>query len=90
MPHTQTLLHIARYHHEAWDGGGYPDGARGEEIPLAARIVKVADVFDALTRAGAATSPPGLSRQRYSTLRCRAGVELDPQCVDAFFQKIGM
>jgi putative two-component system response regulator len=40
---------IARSHHERWDGSGYPDGYRGEEIPLAARITAVADVFDALT-----------------------------------------
>lgn len=39
---------IARHHHEKWDGSGYPDGLRGEEIPLAARIVAVADVYDAL------------------------------------------
>jgi response regulator RpfG family c-di-GMP phosphodiesterase len=39
---------IARHHHERWDGGGYPDGLRGESIPLPARIVAVADVFDAL------------------------------------------
>lgn len=40
---------VARWHHERWDGSGYPDGLRGEEIPLAARIVAVADAFDALT-----------------------------------------
>jgi putative two-component system response regulator len=39
---------IARSHHERWDGSGYPDGLAGEEIPLAARIVAVADVYDAL------------------------------------------
>jgi putative two-component system response regulator len=42
---------IARWHHESFDGTGYPDGLRGTTIPLAARIVKVADVFDALTSA---------------------------------------
>jgi len=40
---------VARWHHERWDGTGYPDGLRGEDIPLAARIVAVADAFDALT-----------------------------------------
>jgi HD-GYP domain-containing protein (c-di-GMP phosphodiesterase class II) len=43
------LLPIVRGHHERWDGSGYPDGLAGEEIPLSARIVCVADVFDALT-----------------------------------------
>ena len=39
---------VAHYHHERWDGRGYPDGLRGEEIPLEARIMAVADVYDAL------------------------------------------
>ncbi|MBU0768103.1 MAG: response regulator, partial [Proteobacteria bacterium] len=43
----QTAREIARSHHERWDGSGYPDGLKGESIPLAARIVTVADVFDA-------------------------------------------
>jgi putative two-component system response regulator len=40
---------IARYHHERWDGGGYPENLQGEAIPESARIVAIADVFDALT-----------------------------------------
>jgi putative two-component system response regulator len=40
-------IDIARYHHERWDGGGYPDGLSGEAIPLAARVMAVADVYDA-------------------------------------------
>jgi putative two-component system response regulator len=45
----KTTLEIANTHHEKWDGSGYPDGLRGEDIPLSGRIVAVADVFDALT-----------------------------------------
>jgi len=48
-PKFATERAVARWHHERWDGTGYPDGLRGEEIPLAARIVAVADAFDALT-----------------------------------------
>ena len=39
---------VAHYHHERWDGSGYPDGLKGEEIPLEARIMAIADVYDAL------------------------------------------
>jgi putative two-component system response regulator len=42
-------MDIILYHHERWDGKGYPTGLSGEEIPLAARIVTIADVYDALT-----------------------------------------
>ena len=45
----QMAQEIALYHHEKWDGSGYPHGLKGEEIPLSARIVAIADVFDALT-----------------------------------------
>jgi putative two-component system response regulator len=48
-PKFDTERVVARWHHERWDGTGYPDGLRGEAIPLAARIVAVADAFDALT-----------------------------------------
>jgi HD-GYP domain-containing protein (c-di-GMP phosphodiesterase class II) len=48
-PMFETERVVVRWHHERWDGSGYPDGLRGEQIPLAARIVAVADAFDALT-----------------------------------------
>jgi putative two-component system response regulator len=43
------VVPIIRHHHERWDGSGYPDGLRGEDIPLAARVLQVADIYDALT-----------------------------------------
>ena len=45
---VETAYHVARYHHERWDGKGYPEGLVGEMIPLEARIIAVADVYDAL------------------------------------------
>jgi putative two-component system response regulator len=47
----RPVLPIIRHHHERWDGSGYPDGLRGDEIPLLARILQVADIYDALTAA---------------------------------------
>lgn len=46
-----AVLPIIRYHHERWDGSGYPDGLRGDQIPLLARILQIADIYDALTSA---------------------------------------
>ncbi len=49
LPNSKAIAWVVRFHHEAWAGTGYPDGLRGEEIPLGARIVAVADGFDALS-----------------------------------------
>ena len=78
-----TLLPIIRHHHEAYDGSGYPDGLRGLEIPLAARIVAVCDGFDALT----STRPyrPGRTPgQALQILRTGRGKQWDPALVDVF------
>lgn len=48
-PLVQISYEVCRWHHERWDGGGYPDGLRGDEIPISAQIVAIADVYDALT-----------------------------------------
>lgn len=73
---------IALRHHERWDGSGYPDGLRGEEIPLPARIVAVADVFDALTSERPykrAWSPT----ESFDYLDAHRGTLFDPSCVGA-------
>jgi len=83
-PLLQTASLIARTHHEKWDGSGYPNGLKGEDIPLYGRIVAVADVFDALT----STRPykKGWSLEDASRyLRDNAGSHFDPRCVEAFF-----
>jgi putative two-component system response regulator len=51
MKSLAPVLPVIRSHHERWDGSGYPDGLRGEQIPLVARILQVADIYDALTTA---------------------------------------
>ncbi len=74
---------MVRSHHERWDGTGYPDGLAGEEIPLAARVFAVADVFDALT-----TDRPyrlALPCRKPARSSCRgSGSHFDPAVVEAF------
>lgn len=78
-----TAAEIARHHHERWDGRGYPDGLKGDAIPLSARIVAVADVFDALTskRVYKDAIPPD---QAASFILREAGRQFDPTVVEAF------
>jgi HD-GYP domain-containing protein (c-di-GMP phosphodiesterase class II) len=74
---------VARSHHEHWDGSGYPDGLAAEQIPLSARIVAVADVFDALISKRPykeAWDPETAIRE----LQRMAGSHLDPKIVSAF------
>ncbi len=76
---------IALYHHEKWDGTGYPLGLKGEEIPLFARITAIADVFDALT-----TDRPYRKALSVETaleiIKKGKGTHFDPALVDAFFK----
>ncbi len=74
---------IARSHHERWDGAGYPDGLAGEQIPLAARIVALADVYEALAskRAYKEAFPP---EKCYKIIKDDSGKRFDPACVEAF------
>lgn len=76
------VLAIVRSHHERWDGGGYPDGKRGADIPLAARIVAVADAFQAMIEPRPYRAP----RTRESALEeiaSQSGRQFDPACVEA-------
>ena len=77
------MLRIVRSHHERLDGRGFPDGLRGERIPIEARIVAVADAFDAMTtrRPYRESRPP---EHAMAELRRVAGTQLDPEAVEAF------
>jgi putative nucleotidyltransferase with HDIG domain len=79
----QTILPIVMYHHERWDGSGYPTGRRGEEIPLEARVLCIADSFDAMTssRPYRKTWPPD---EALAELERCAGAHFDPRLVAAF------
>jgi len=77
------LCPIVRHHHERYDGEGYPDRLKGEEIPLAARILSVADSFDAMI-SDRAYKPTRTKEEAMEELaRCR-GKQFDPDCVDVF------
>lgn len=74
---------ITRWHHERWDGCGYPDGLRGNAIPLSARIMAVADVFDALISARPYKAPMPAGEVR-NTLAAERGRQFDPEVLDVF------
>jgi putative nucleotidyltransferase with HDIG domain len=73
---------IVRASHERWDGGGYPDGIAGEDVPLPARIVSVADTFHAITTSRP-YRPAQSSEAAVKELRACAGTQFDPEVVDA-------
>jgi putative nucleotidyltransferase with HDIG domain len=77
------LTRIVRHHHERLDGGGYPDGLSGGQIPLGARIVAVADTFDAITSTRP-YRPAKRHREALEVLAAEAGTQLDPDAVRAF------
>jgi HD-GYP domain-containing protein (c-di-GMP phosphodiesterase class II) len=79
-------IEIPYYHHERWDGSGYPQGLKGEEIPLSARIFAVVDVWDALisNRPHRKAWPEELA---VSLIREQAGLQFDPNVVDAFLKR---
>lgn len=75
---------LATYHHERWDGKGYPTGLAGENIPLSARVMAVADVFDALV--SKRSYKEGFSYEKaFSIIEEESGTHFDPKLVDAFF-----
>lgn len=78
---------IARHHHEWWNGEGYPSKLKGKRIPIHARIVALADVFDALTH-GRPFSPPWPIDKALDEITARKGTQFDPEITDAFLELI--
>ena len=86
IPDLHPVIPIVRSHHERWDGGGYPDRLKEEQIPLLARIVAVVDAFDAMTSArpyhpDKRGRPP---ESAFEELQKMAGKQFDPRCAEAF------
>src|SRR5205085_4122571 len=83
VPDLASVIPIVRSHHERWDGLGYPDGLKGEDIPRLARIVAVADAFDAMT-----SDRPyrkGLdAKVAFAEVEKHKGRQFDPDCAAAF------
>ena len=82
LPHLAPVITMVRHHHERWDGSGYPDALRGDEIPLGARIIGAAEVYDALC-----SSRPYQERltpeQAVERMAEFAGTALDPHVYEA-------
>jgi diguanylate cyclase (GGDEF)-like protein len=84
-PIAEWVLH----HHERWDGDGYPDRLRGDEIPLGARIIFVADAYDAMTSERVYRKPLSPREALEELERC-SGTQFDPQIVEAFSEELGV
>ncbi|CAN5369508.1 HD-GYP domain-containing protein [soil metagenome] len=87
MTWLTELVPSIRHHHEQWSGGGYPDGISGAEIPLASRIIMVADTIDAMTTVRPYRKPLSESDVRSELMKLR-GIQFDPAIVDALIDSV--
>lgn len=85
--YLKEARNMATYHHERWDGSGYPEGLHGQVIPLSARIMAVADVFDALTSERVYKKAFPLEKS-IEIMKEGSGTQFDPKCVEVFLDQI--
>ena len=85
VPFLRPASAIVRHHHERFDGTGYPDGLKGAEIPLGARLFAVADTLDAMTSDRSYRKGPGFDAAQKEVLRW-SGRQFDPHIVDLFLK----
>jgi putative nucleotidyltransferase with HDIG domain len=83
IKHFEDVVIMIRHHHERIDGTGYPDGLKGEQIPIGAKIIYVADAFDAMTETRPYRPAIGME-EALSELQKNAGTQFDPLVVDAW------
>lgn len=86
--YLQIAYDVAKYHHEKWNGTGYPEGLKGDEIPLSARIMAVADVFDAVS-ADRVYRPAMPLEECFRIIEKGAGVDFDPEIAKLFLNARG-
>jgi putative nucleotidyltransferase with HDIG domain len=79
----QSVIPGVRHHHELWNGRGFPDGLAGEQIPLLARVLSVADAFDAIT-SDRPYRPRQSRAEAFKEIKRCAGIHFDPAVVEAF------
>ena len=89
IPFPYPVVPIIRYHHERHNGSGYPHGLKGNEIPLGAKILAVADTFDALT-AQRTYRTPLMAVEAIELIRRESGIGFDPEIVQAFLKVAGV
>jgi putative nucleotidyltransferase with HDIG domain len=87
MPENQVILGAVRHHHERWDGKGYPDRLEGESIPMLARMISLADTFDAMTTARP-YSTPKTWEHGFEILRLEIAKQFAPDLVEPFIRAI--
>ncbi len=85
--YLKEARNMAAYHHERWDGKGYPDGLRGEVIPLSARVMAIADVFDALA-SPRVYKPAFPFEKAVAIIEEGSGTQFDPKCVEVFTENL--
>ncbi|MGZ4790125.1 MAG: HD-GYP domain-containing protein, partial [Terriglobales bacterium] len=87
IPGSAHIQEIVRHHHEWYDGHGYPDGLKGEEIPLASRIIMVADSYASMIR-DLPYSPAKTVEEAATELEVGAGTQFDPNVVSVFLHQL--
>ena len=89
IDYLRPALDIPYYHHERWDGTGYPSGLKGEEIPVAARVFAIVDVWDAL-RSDRPYRKAWSKEKTLTHIQTGSGKHFDPKVVDAFIKYMGI